>query len=84
MLISDPFSLNTKNNFNSSPPFGLFDIFTSVTVNRNSPPKSHLMAIDYSMTVKWNPCFVLHVYVSKVKPFMKLKTDEGKKGVANG
>ena len=26
MLIPDPFSLNTVSNFNSSPPFGLFDI----------------------------------------------------------
>ena len=27
MVIPDPFSLKTVNNFNSSPPFGLFDIF---------------------------------------------------------
>ena len=27
MLISDPFYLKTMKNFNSSPPFGLYDIF---------------------------------------------------------
>jgi len=27
MIISNPFSLKTVNNFNSSPPFGLYDIF---------------------------------------------------------
>ena len=27
MIIPDPFSLKTLNNFNSSPPFGLYDIF---------------------------------------------------------
>ena len=27
MLIPNPFSMKTMNNFNSSPPFGLYDIF---------------------------------------------------------
>ena len=27
MLIHNPFSLKTEDNFNSSPPFGLFDVF---------------------------------------------------------
>ena len=58
MLIPDPFSLKTVNNFSSSPPFGLFDIFnhliyhsTDYDKNKDSPLTSHLMTIYYSMTV---------------------------------
>ena len=65
MVIPDPFSLKTVNNFNSSPPFELFDIFnhliyhSTITINRGSPLINHLTTIDYSMTVTWNPCLLL-------------------------
>ena len=61
MLIPNPFSLKTVNNFtSSSSPFGLYDIFNIlfttplITTNRDSPLKSHLTVIAYLMMVLWN------------------------------
>ena len=91
MVIPDPFSLKTVNNFNSSPPFGLFDIFNHLIYHSTDYDKQGLAAYksfdDYRL---FNDGYVesllttqlkqegVHVYVAKVKPFMKLKTDEGK------
>ena len=79
------------NNFNSSPPFGLFDIFNHLVYHSTDYDKQGLAAYksfdDYRL---FNDGYVesllttqlkqegVHVYVAKVKPFMKLKTDEGK------
>ena len=82
-LIPNPFSLKTVNNFNSSPPFGLFDLI----------PPLHWLRLAWArrLQVIWrfSDGYVeslhaqlnqegVHVYVSKVRPFMKIKTDEGK------
>lgn len=91
MVIPDPFSLKTVNNFNSSPPFGLFDIFNHLIYHSTDYDKQGLAAYksfdDYRL---FNDGYVesllsaplkhegVHVYVAKVKPFMKIKTDEGK------
>ena len=91
MLISNPFSMKTVNNFNSSPPFGLYDIFNYLIYHSTEYDKQGLAAYksfdDYRLfndgyveslqTVQLNKVGV-HVYVAKVKPFMKIKTDEGK------
>ena len=65
MLIPDLFSLKTVNNFNSSPSFGLCDIFNHlitppITINKDPLLTSHLMTLDYSMTVTWNPCLLFN------------------------
>ena len=91
MVIPDPFSLKTMNNFNSSPPFRLFNIFNHLMYHSTDYDKQGLTAHksfdDYRL---FNDGCVesllttqlkqegLHVYVAKVKPFMKLKTDKGK------
>ena len=91
MVIPDPFSLTTMNNFNSSPPFRLFNIFNHLMYHSTDYDKQGLTAHksfdDYRL---FNDGCVesllttqlkqegLHVYVAKVKPFMKLKTDKGK------
>ena len=88
-LIPNPFSLKTMNNFNSSPPFGLFDLI----------PPLHWLRLAWArrLQVIWRLYYRLfsdgyveslltaqlnqeavHVYVAKVRPFMKIKTDEGK------
>ena len=91
MLIPNPFSLKTVNNFNSSPPLGLYDIFNHLICHSTEYDKQGLAAYksfdDYRLfddgyveslqTVQLNQEGV-HVYVAKVRPFMKIKTDEGK------
>ena len=91
MLIPNPFSLKTVNNFNSSPPFGLYDIFNYLIYHSTDYDKQGLAAYksfeDYRLfddgyveslqTAQLNQEGV-HVYVAKVRPFMKIKTDEGK------
>ena len=88
MLIPDPFSLKTVNNFSSSPPFGLFDIFNHLIYHSTDYDKQGLATYksfdDYRL---FNDGYVeslltvqlkqegVHIYVAKVKPFMK---DEGK------
>ena len=83
--------MKTVNNFNSSPPFGLYDIFKYLIYHSTEYDKQGLAAYksfdDYRLindgyveslqTVQLNEVGV-HVYVAKVKPFMKIKTDEGK------
>ena len=44
MVIPDPFSLKTVNNFNSSPPFGLFDIFNYLIYHFTDYDKQGLAA----------------------------------------
>ena len=91
MLIPNPFSQKTVNNFNSSPPFGLYDIFNYLIYHSTDYDKQGLAAYksfeDYRLfddgyveslqTAHLNQEGV-HVYVAKVRPFMKIKTDEGK------
>ena len=91
MLIPNPFSLKTVNNFNSSPPFGLYDIFNYLIYHSTDYDKQGLAAyksfedyrlfddgyVESLLTVQLNQEGV-HVYVAKVQPFMKIKTDEGK------
>ncbi|XP_068707905.1 uncharacterized protein [Montipora foliosa] len=91
MLISNPFSMKTVNNFNSSLPFVLYDIFNSLIYHSTEYDKQRLAAYksfdDYRLfndgyveslqNVQLNEVGV-HLYVAKVKPFMKIKTDEGK------
>lgn len=55
MFIPHRFSLHTVNNFNSLPPFWI-----TTTINKDSPLTSHLMTIDYSLTVMWNPCLLFN------------------------
>ena len=90
-LTPDPLSLKIVNNFNTSPPLGFFDIlnhliYHSTDYNRQGLATYKLFD-DYRL---FNDGFVeslltvqlkqegVHVYVAKVKPFMKLKTNEGK------
>ena len=91
MLIPDPFSLNTMKNFNSSPPFRVFKIFNHLIYHSTDYDKQGLATYksfdDYSL---FNDSYMeslltvqlkregVHVYEAKVKPFMKLKTHEGK------
>ena len=91
MLIPNPFSLKTVNNFNSSPPFGLYDILNYFIYHSTDYDKQGLAAyksfedyrlfddgyVESLLTVQLNQEGV-HVYVAKVQPFMKIKTDEGK------
>ena len=91
MLIPNPFSLKTVNNFNSSPPFGLYDIFNYFIYHSTDYDKQGLAAyksfedyrlfddgyVESLLTAQLNQEGV-HVYVAKVRPFMKIKTDEGK------
>ena len=44
MVIPDPFSLKTVNNFNSSPPFGLYDIFNYLIYHSTDYDKQGLAA----------------------------------------
>ena len=91
MLIPNPVSLKTENNFNSSPPFGLYDIFNYLIYHSTEYDKQGLAAYksfeDYRLFIDGYVESLLtaplnqegvHVYVAKVRPFMKTKTDEGK------
>ena len=91
MLIPNPFSLKTMNNFNSSPPFGLYDIFNYLIYHSTDYDKQGLAAyksfddyrlfddgyVESFLTAHLNQEGI-HVYVAKLRPFMKIKTDEGK------
>ena len=46
MLIPNPFSLKTVNNFNSSPPFGLYDIFNHLIYHSTEYDKQGLAAYE--------------------------------------
>ena len=81
MVIPDPFSLKPVNNFNSSPPFGLFDIFNHLNKQGLAAYKSF---DDYRLL--FNDSYVesllttqlkqegVHVYVAKVKPVTGILT----------
>ena len=91
MLIPNPFSLKTVNDFNASPPFGLYDIFNYLIYHSANYDKQGLAAYksfeDYrlfddgyveSLLTSHLKQEGIHVYVASVRPFMKIKTDEGK------
>ena len=91
MVIPNPFSLKTVNNFNSSPPFGLYDIFNYLIYHSTDYDKQGLAAqksfddyrlfndgyVESLLTAQLNQADV-HVYLAKVRPFMKTKADDGK------
>ena len=78
-------------NFNSSPPFGLYDIFNHLVYHSTDYDKQGLAAyksfddyrlfndgyVESLLTAQLNQEGV-YVYVAEVRPFMKIKTDEGK------
>ena len=88
-LISDPFSLKTMKNFNSSPPFGIFKILNHLIYHSTNYNKQGLTPsfddnrlfndryVEPLLTVQLKQEGV-HVYITKVKPFMKLKMHKGK------
>ena len=91
MLIPNPFSLKTVNDFNASPPFGLYDIFNYLIYHSANYDKQGLAAYksfeDYrlfddgyveSLLTSHLKQEGIHVYVASARPFMKIKTDEGK------
>ncbi|XP_028410221.1 uncharacterized protein LOC114532826, partial [Dendronephthya gigantea] len=91
MEIENPFKMSVMNNFIDSPSFGLYDIFNYLIFHSTAYDKQGLAAYksfdDYSlfedghveslMTKTLNN-ERLHVYVAKVRPAMKVKTDDGK------
>ena len=91
MVIRNPFYLKTMNNFNSSPSFWLDDIFNHLIYHSTDYDKQELAAYksfnNYRLLndgyVKSLQTAQLNqesfcVYIAKVLPFMKIKTDEGK------
>ena len=82
MQIPNPFSLKTVNNFNSSPPFGLYDIFNHLVYYSTDYDKQGLATyksfddyrlfndgyVESLLTAQLNQEGV-HVYVAKVRPF---------------
>jgi hypothetical protein len=93
MEISDPFSAshNLVNNFVDSPPFGLYDIFNYLIFHSSDYDKQGLAAYkafdEYrlfqdgyveSLLTETMSKEGVHLYMGKVKPAMKEKTDEGK------
>jgi hypothetical protein len=89
MEISDPFSAshNLVNNFVDSPPFGLYDIFNYLIFHSSDYDKQGLAAYKYrlfqdgyveSLLTETMSKEGVHLYMGKVKPSMKEKTDEGK------
>ena len=90
MLIFNPFFLSAVS-INASPPFELCDIFKYLIYHSTDYNKQGLAATkwfeDYRL---FDDSYVeslltshlkyegMHVYVANVRPFMKVKTDEGK------
>ena len=79
------------NDFNSLPPFGLFDIFNHLIYHSTDYDKQGIAAYEsYDDSRLFNDGYMesllttqlkqegVHVYVAKVKPFMKLKRDDRK------
>ena len=79
------------NDFNSSPPFGLFDIFNHLIYHSTNYVKQGIAAYkSFDDSRLFNDGYMesllttqlkqegVHVYVAKVKPFMKLKRDDRK------
>ena len=91
VAVPDPFTLATQNNFIDSPPFGLYDIFNFLIYHSADYDKQGLASYksydDYRLfndgyveslsTRNFKECGV-HIYVGKVYPTMRMKTDEGK------
>ena len=93
MQIEDPFSAShqLQNNFINCPPFGLYDIFNYLIYHSTEYDKQGLAACksfdDYrlfqdgyveSLLTEPLPNEGLHLFVSKVGPAVKEKTDVGK------
>ena len=85
MLIPNPFSLKTVNDFNASPPFGLYDIFNYLIYHSADYDKQGLAAYKSDDDGYVESLLTSHlkqerirVYVASVRPFMKIKTDDGK------
>ncbi len=93
MEISDPFSAshNLVNNFVGSPPFGLYDIFNYLIFHSSDYDKQGLASYkafdEYrlfqdgyaeSLLTETMSKEGVHLYMGKVKPAMKEKTDDGK------
>lgn len=88
MHIPNPFSIKVENNFINSPPFGLYDIFNHFIYHSTEYDKQGLASyksfddyrlfvdgyVESLLTTKLNN-EGLHVYVAKVRPSMKSKTD---------
>ena len=93
MEISDPFTSphNLVNNFIDSPPFGLYDIFNYLIFHSADHDKQGLAAYksfeEYrlfqdgyvqSLLTEMMSKEGVHLYMGKVKPAMREKTDDGK------
>ena len=91
VAVQDPFTLPVRNNFINSPPFGLYDIFNHLIYHSADYDKQGLASYksydDYrlfddgyveSLSITYLKECGVHVYVSKVNPTMRMKTDEGK------
>jgi hypothetical protein len=92
MKIENPFKMRVfVNNFIDSPPFGLYDIFNHLICHATNFDKQGLAAYksfdDYrlfedgyveSLLTTTLKSEGLHVYLGKVRPAMKSKTDDGK------
>lgn len=91
--IEDPLSSAHKyvNDFNASPPFGLFDIFNHLIYSSTEYDKQGLASYkafdDYrhfeegyveSLLTKPLPGVGVHLFVGKVRPSMKKSDDDGK------
>lgn len=92
MQIEDPFMITTQNNFIDLPSFGLYDIFNHLIYNSCDYNKQGLAAYksfdDYHL---FEDGYVeslekatlldagVHVFVAKVLPGMRGKTDDGKR-----
>lgn len=80
--IEDPFSMKTRNDLIESPPFGLYDIFNHLICHATDKSYEDYRLFEngyvrYLETVTLNDAGV-HVYVGKVQPSMRSKTDDGK------
>ena len=75
MLIPNPFSLKTVNNFNSSPPFGLYDIFNYLIYHSTdydkqglaaytcyTLPHVHALTLFFNFTENQLKAFLCHTY----------------------
>ena len=87
VTVQDPFTLPVQSNFINSPPFGLYDIFKHSAEYDKQGLASYKSYDDYHLfddgyveslfTAYLKECGV-HVYVGKVNPTMRMKTDKGK------
>ena len=91
VAVQDPFTLPVQSNFIDSPPFGLYDIFNHLIYHSADYNKQGLASYksydDYrlfddgyveSLSTAYLKEWGVHVYVGKVNPTMRMKTDEGK------